>query len=411
MRRCAALLLMMSWVVAGAQPYPEKLGSASTPPGGLLPAGGGAFDMLHWDGGSAWVLVDDAAAGTILDEAVTVTNPSVVANRADADTGLCWPGADVLGLCAGGVSGVEITESGAAITLVDILGPFRAGGALTTPDATVDSTIVPSATTQTPLAIQGLAGQTANLMEWQTSAGSIVASIDKNGAFTSSSSVTGTLFRSTLYAEITGATPLFINANRVAIARDGLWYEGDGANADGDGLFIDWKSDFDILDTGAGDQGTVTANVLADFGQASGTDITVNWGGITAVSWTNAEVAALGAVAQGQVVAFTLPAKTHIEQIWVIIDSPETALADLTVSCGVTGADYVDMIVDSDGQAAANTVYGDIAAERGGDLTGYLPDVTGAATLNLDFETTDGGGLVGSTGSTGTIYIKANRLP
>ncbi|MHA2069401.1 MAG: hypothetical protein ACXABY_33995, partial [Candidatus Thorarchaeota archaeon] len=51
----------------------------------------------------------------------------------------------------------------------------------TTADATADAIFTASATTQTPVVIQGVASQTANLQEWQNSAGSNLIEIDSDG--------------------------------------------------------------------------------------------------------------------------------------------------------------------------------------------------------------------------------------
>ena len=56
----------------------------------------------------------DGAAGFILDEAATATNPTVVANRGDLDSGLGSNGQDTLTLVAGGLDCINIAEVGSA---------------------------------------------------------------------------------------------------------------------------------------------------------------------------------------------------------------------------------------------------------------------------------------------------------
>ena len=53
----------------------------------------------------------NAAAYGLLDEAATSTNPTLVPNRADTDTGIGWTSADKLSLIAGGVNVVEVASS------------------------------------------------------------------------------------------------------------------------------------------------------------------------------------------------------------------------------------------------------------------------------------------------------------
>jgi hypothetical protein len=71
---------------------------------------------------------------------------------------------------------------------------LQLGAAATTPDALSDTTIGTSATTRKGLVIQGLASQTANLQEWQSSTGTVLASISSAGNLTVvNATVNGTL--------------------------------------------------------------------------------------------------------------------------------------------------------------------------------------------------------------------------
>ena len=60
-------------------------------------------------GGS--LLAVNAAGPSLLNEAATATNPTLVPNRADPNTGVGWVSADKLSLIAGGVKVVEVASS------------------------------------------------------------------------------------------------------------------------------------------------------------------------------------------------------------------------------------------------------------------------------------------------------------
>jgi hypothetical protein len=108
--------------------------------------------------------------------------------------------------------------------------------------------------------------------------------------------------------------------------------------------------------------------------------------GTTVATWTNAMVVALGAVASGDIKVATLPAKYELVDMQVVIDTACQHADTLTVSVGRTGANYIDYIVASDAKAAANTVYGDTAGERGTNLTGYdVPSWTGTTDIYAHF--------------------------
>lgn len=130
-----------------------------------------------------------------------------------------------------------------------------------------------------------------------------------------------------------------------------------------------------------------------------------------AYSWSNAQVTALGAVLSGNITAVTLPAKTVVENMYVVITGAAAGTTTLTVSCGRTSASYIDYIVASNAQAAANTVYGDASGERGTNLTGYdLPSYTGTTNVVCQFTST-GANLSAVTGSTGLVILKTALVP
>lgn len=128
-------------------------------------------------------------------------------------------------------------------------------------------------------------------------------------------------------------------------------------------------------------------------------------------TWTNAMITALGATGSGDVNVAILPAKTVVENVYVVILTPDSSANALTVACGRTGALFVDYIVASDAKAVSGTVYGDSGAERGTNLTGFdLPNYAGTTTVTCHFiKTTTNLNTV--TGSSGRVIIKTSLVP
>ena len=87
-------------------------------------------------------------------------------------------------------------------------------------------------------------------------------------------------------------------------------------------------------------------------------------------------------------------------------------LLERLMLAGVTvedpGTTYVDWIVSSDIKAAAGTVYGDAAAERGTDMA--IKYYATAQTVKTQF-IAGAGDLANVTGSSGTIYVVYLTLP
>jgi hypothetical protein len=131
-----------------------------------------------------------------------------------------------------------------------------------------------------------------------------------------------------------------------------------------------------------------------------------------AASWTNAMIVALGAVGSGDISVVTLPAKTRVKNMYLIVDTQCTLAAGaLTMAVGRTGAGYLDYIADSDIKAAANTVYGDAAGERGANLTGFdLPSYTGTTTVYAHLIAGGGGTMNNVTTCTGHIVIETELV-
>jgi hypothetical protein len=132
---------------------------------------------------------------------------------------------------------------------------------------------------------------------------------------------------------------------------------------------------------------------------------------VSRYDWTNAMVVALGASLTGDITVATLPAKTQVEAAYVVIDTQCASTAGLTVAVGRTGAGYIDYIVASNAQVAANTVYGDASAERGTNLTGYdLPSYTATTAVVAHFISTTNN-LSAVTACTGHVILVTTVLP
>lgn len=130
-----------------------------------------------------------------------------------------------------------------------------------------------------------------------------------------------------------------------------------------------------------------------------------------AYPWTNAQIVALGAVTAGNIAAFTLPAKTVVKNAYLVLTGQGAGVTTLTVAVGRVTAAYDDYVVASDAKAVPGTVYGDAAAERGVNMTGFdLPNYAGTTLVNLHFIST-GGNLSAVTGSSGIVIIETALLP
>jgi hypothetical protein len=90
--------------------------------------------------------------------------------------------------------------------------------------------------------------------------------------------------------------------------------------------------------------------------------------GVYKRAWTNAEVVALGAVDDAELKIATLPAKTIVRNAYIVVDTRETHLTDLTVALGRTGATYIDYIVASDADVSAEALGSELVTN--GTFTG-----------------------------------------
>jgi hypothetical protein len=169
----------------------------------------------------------------------------------------------------------------------------------------------------------------------------------------------------------------------------------------------DGSTGFGSLTTGSvtSSSSSITAGSLA-------TAPTLNGGvrnGEYRVSWTNADVVALGSNLTGSIVVATLPVDTVVKNAYVMIGTAATNVVSLTVSVGRTAAAYVDYIKASNAMAAANTVYGAVVGDRGTNLTGYdLPSHTGTTAVYMQFICNANLNTVLT--STGTIVLITDRL-
>ncbi len=160
------------------------------------------------------------------------------------------------------------------------------------------------------------------------------------------------------------------------------------------------------LRIGAGDltSATMTAGTIAETRTVT-----------SSYTWSNAQVVALGAALTGDITVATLPAKTQMLDAAVVITGTGAGTTTLTVSCGdaIGGTPFINYVVASDAKAAANTVYGDAAAERGTSIDTefyYLPSYTATTLVTCHFIAT-GANLDQVTGSTGRVILTTRLLP
>lgn len=131
--------------------------------------------------------------------------------------------------------------------------------------------------------------------------------------------------------------------------------------------------------------------------------------GLLKYQWTNATIVAGAGGLTLDATVGTIPAKSQPLSAYVIVDGQATfAAGTLKAGLGVAGTTYVDWIVSSDIKAAAGTVYGDAAAERGTDMA--IKFYTTAQTVKSQF-IAGAGDLANVTGSSGTIYVTYMVFP
>lgn len=198
----------------------------------------------------------------------------------------------------------------------------------------------------------------------------------------------------------------------------GLWHSGTTI-----GLATNGQLTFQVTTGGVLANGAPFVSNLAALTAASMTGVTIGTNVLqsptSCYSWSNAQVAALGATTTGDISVATLPAKTRITRSLVIITGQAAGTTTLTVSVGRTSASYIDYVVASDAKVAANTVYGDADAEIGTGLYSVsgddhriddLPSWTATTTVNAHFTST-GANLSAVTGSTGRVCLDFTVYP
>lgn len=131
-------------------------------------------------------------------------------------------------------------------------------------------------------------------------------------------------------------------------------------------------------------------------------------------TYNAALVATIGGVAAGDLKVATLPAKTFIRNVFLVITAPDAGFEVMTVSIGRVGATYIDYIVASNHIVAANTVYGNAAAERGTNNTSYdLPSYSATTDVYVRFDVTGSSApvLSGADGVAGVVVIDYTVIP
>lgn len=160
----------------------------------------------------------DAAGPSLLNEAATATNPTLIPDRADPDTGIGWTAADQISIVAGGVAGLRVTESAGTIT-IDAYGTFSVPASATPSstfedsDATIsdvhgkiygDLTDTGDGTEDMDMFFQAmLAGSLTSFLEWDASLTNLdivgsVASTPVTYTFTTEADITTILTTSVL---------------------------------------------------------------------------------------------------------------------------------------------------------------------------------------------------------------------
>lgn len=125
-------------------------------------------------------------------------------------------------------------------------------------------------------------------------------------------------------------------------------------------------------------------------------------------SWSNADVVAFGALQTGNVPLCTLPPRTYVTRAFLLLSTQASGVTTLTVSVGVQGPDYFDLITSS---AAADA----LAAPGGlvGAMTdAVLPSMSAATPVFLQFNALTGAEkLADVLGSSGEVFLETVVLP
>jgi hypothetical protein len=122
------------------------------------------------------------------------------------------------------------------------------------------------------------------------------------------------------------------------------------------------------------------------------------------------DVAALGAVTSGDITLLSLPVKSVIMDVFMVVETAfvGTSISALTASVGKTTAEFEDAVTD--GSILATGVFGDATGERGTTITNALQSVSAAVDLKVHFAAT-GANLSALTAGKLSVYVVVHELP
>ena len=129
-------------------------------------------------------------------------------------------------------------------------------------------------------------------------------------------------------------------------------------------------------------------------------------------TWTNAMINAVVPTATspnylGKLLICTLPAKTVITNCFAVIDSRATQPFTCSATIGISGGS--ELLATFDLGSVANTIFGNLAAERGASASYYFPSNT--ATTALYMNLTAISAFTDVLNSAGSIHIYSTILP
>ena len=88
------------------------------------------------------VILSNAAGPQLADEAATATNPTLIPNKAEVDTGIGWAAADTPTIITGGTERMRIDSAGKIFTGAETLNAKMSAGGLTLHQSTADNEIL-----------------------------------------------------------------------------------------------------------------------------------------------------------------------------------------------------------------------------------------------------------------------------
>ena len=134
----------------------------------------------------------NAAGPALMQEAATSTNPTVLSNKADPDTGVGWVSANIGSLVAGGVEAMRWTATGAAVAgALDLNGALDLDVAYTANPAI---SVTHTGTGSSTLAVfKQSADNTYNMAEWHNSSGTSLLNFAASGNVTNTNNSYGAI--------------------------------------------------------------------------------------------------------------------------------------------------------------------------------------------------------------------------